>query len=426
LKKILILAYDFPPKKSVGAERPYGWYKYLSKYGVEPTVITIDQVHITSEQKNEISRKNTVVWTKPHFTFRDKFIEKYKHRYPLLRKFLSLFVFLGEFISFRFDSKCSIYYKSRSILKSNKFDLIIATGEPFILFKYASLISKEFNIPWIADYRDDWVQNHALANRHFLYRLVFKLRNKYFEKLYLSNVSIILTVNKDIQDKIQNRLKEKPIKVLQNGFDIDLILSNEILFQENFIISYAGILYDFDYMKPFVMAFHKFMDSFNHPKDVFIMFYGLPNEQNRAYDDVANLQKDFPNNVKLMPYMVLSELIPELQKSSLFLNLIAADPSKGYLGTKIYMYACLEKPIISIPSVENDTNIFFPQRNIHSISYKVNEIFELLSQFYNQFKTNGYLKTDISDIEKFSISRENNAINLVDIINGTITDNKKS
>ena len=37
---VLILAYDFPPYVSVGALRPYNWYKYFREFGIYPVVIT--------------------------------------------------------------------------------------------------------------------------------------------------------------------------------------------------------------------------------------------------------------------------------------------------------------------------------------------------------------------------------------------------
>ena len=40
MKKVLILAYDFPPYASVGALRPYSWYKYLHEFGIYPVVVT--------------------------------------------------------------------------------------------------------------------------------------------------------------------------------------------------------------------------------------------------------------------------------------------------------------------------------------------------------------------------------------------------
>ncbi len=40
MKKLLILAYDFPPYVSVGGLRSHSWYKYLNKFNVYPIVIT--------------------------------------------------------------------------------------------------------------------------------------------------------------------------------------------------------------------------------------------------------------------------------------------------------------------------------------------------------------------------------------------------
>src|SRR5688572_11158846 len=40
MKKVLILAYDFPPYVSVGGLRPYNWLMYLKEFGMEPIVVT--------------------------------------------------------------------------------------------------------------------------------------------------------------------------------------------------------------------------------------------------------------------------------------------------------------------------------------------------------------------------------------------------
>src|SRR5208337_3618837 len=40
-KKVLIIAYYFPPMPVIGAQRPYGLAKYLQNFGWEPTVLTI-------------------------------------------------------------------------------------------------------------------------------------------------------------------------------------------------------------------------------------------------------------------------------------------------------------------------------------------------------------------------------------------------
>ena len=40
MKKVLLLAYDFPPYTAIGAARPNSWYKHLHENGIYPTVVT--------------------------------------------------------------------------------------------------------------------------------------------------------------------------------------------------------------------------------------------------------------------------------------------------------------------------------------------------------------------------------------------------
>lgn len=45
-KKVLFIAYHFPPDAAVGAIRPAKFVKYLSRLGWEPIVLTIRKEHI--------------------------------------------------------------------------------------------------------------------------------------------------------------------------------------------------------------------------------------------------------------------------------------------------------------------------------------------------------------------------------------------
>jgi len=53
MKRVLILAYDFPPYVSVGGLRPYAWYRYLHEFDVFPIVVT-RLPHIHSFPQNRL------------------------------------------------------------------------------------------------------------------------------------------------------------------------------------------------------------------------------------------------------------------------------------------------------------------------------------------------------------------------------------
>src|SRR6056297_4367682 len=48
MKKVLILAYDFSPYNSIGAQRPSGWFQYLGEFGVE-TIVATRQWNMTAQ-----------------------------------------------------------------------------------------------------------------------------------------------------------------------------------------------------------------------------------------------------------------------------------------------------------------------------------------------------------------------------------------
>ena len=150
MKKLLILAYDFPLYKSIGVQRPYSWYTYFKEFGWKPIVITrhwnsnikngrdyikpsINQSFESKETEQGFIRRAPL---KPNL--RDKMLLKFGlNKFSKLRKTLTLFYKLTEFYIPLFDNRKTIFIAARKYLKKNKVDAIIATGEPFILFKYA-------------------------------------------------------------------------------------------------------------------------------------------------------------------------------------------------------------------------------------------------------------------------------------------------
>jgi len=158
MKKLLILAYNFPPYVSVGGLRPYAWYKYLHEYDIFPIVVTrqwenkygnkLDYI-APSETKSTIienSEKGIIIRTPYKPNLANRLMLKYgENKYKFIRKFISAYY---EFMQWFFiiGPKSELYFVANEYLKINKIDTIIATGDPFILLKYASKLSEKNNI----------------------------------------------------------------------------------------------------------------------------------------------------------------------------------------------------------------------------------------------------------------------------------------
>ena len=89
---------------------------------------------------------------------RDKIAKNsYSRLIKIFGKLLTLFEILFQNFTTKVIPYKNLYYNSVSILEKNPdIKLIITSAKPFILFKFGHDLQKKFDIPWIADYRDDW------------------------------------------------------------------------------------------------------------------------------------------------------------------------------------------------------------------------------------------------------------------------------
>jgi glycosyltransferase involved in cell wall biosynthesis len=431
MKKILILAYDFPPYNSVGAQRPYSWFKYLKKYGYHPIVVTRfwDSIQYKknsnplsntfNETVIEESGFGTLIRVPYHMNLRDIFAMRLGGNFSVVRRFLTFIFYVCEFFCFKCDSRREIFFEANRYLLSNKVDFIIASGEPFLLFRYASQLSRIHNIPWIADYRDDWVDSHTDV---FKYNAVLKIVRKcraWLERRFLYNAAAITTVTDFLRESISIRTQVKNSAKIENGVELDNLNLIESAKQTAncFRIVYTGIMYDFHYLKDFVEGFDMFMASINDKTIVSVQFIGILSSVNQCVKDTLRLKERYPENIEIFDNMEYDKVISYQKNASVFLNLIAGDPSLGFLGAKCYQYAALKKPILSVPLVKNNESSFFPNRDINYIAVNKTQVFNFLMKYYNEFVLNKPIQTSINDEEIFLISRENKTKELTSFLN---------
>ncbi|HRN93673.1 MAG TPA: hypothetical protein PL084_03020 [Chitinophagales bacterium] len=418
MKKVLILAYDFPPYNSVGAQRPYSWYKYLPESDVYPIVVTRnwDGIAYNSIEaftkctgdvvKEEITSKSASYYVPYKPNLRDKLLTKNGRVYGYLRKILTVLYRLLSFISTKFDNRAEIYYHARKIItEQGDIDYIVATGEPFILFKYAHLLSREFSIPWHADYRDDWIRNHSKNASKPFQKMLLSIE-RLFERKYLSNVQSLSSVSQFLVEDIKRRTNVEHCFVVENGVDLNLLKSVAYVSNKDFLITYTGIMYDFPYMELLFGAFKIFLEENNCNINIQLRFVGIDSQNNMATEKAKELSELFPHNVKILKRVSVEESIKMQLESSLLINLIAGDPSKGLIGAKCYSYAAAKKPILSITNSESTDTFFFKGRNIHTVVNSERAIYDYLKSYYEIYNSGKKIETDISDEEVFKLSRE--------------------
>jgi hypothetical protein len=427
MKKLLILAYDFPPYVSVGGLRPYNWFRYLKEYGVEPVVVTrqwgnehgnhLDYISAgwSDELVIEESEYGTILRSPFRPNLSNRIMLKYGDRkYRLLRKAISGFYEIAQYI-YPTGPKSAVYLAAREYLKHNKVDAIIATGDPFVLFSYASKLSMEFGIPWIADYRDTWVQDKTRSKNGLIRNL-----NKYWERKHLKNVELITTVSSFIVKHLKKNLDRAKFEVLHNGFDPVSIEKGSLIPQnkEVFTISFAGTIYNWHPIESFLTELNHWVIKYPN-KTLHLNFYGI-NNPDRIQKIIVKFNNRLSQHISIFPKLQNEELAQKLALANVFL--LFNDYS--ILGTKIFTYLGLKRKIILC--FENDSNALLLKSQFYNLNEFESEskqlqadliretnsgivvkdpshLQEVLGELWDEFSSNGQVAChSVGVVEKYS------------------------
>ena len=424
MKKVLILTYDFPPYVSVGGLRPHAWYKYLKEFGVEPIVITRQWENVHGNHLDYISKGSsdqpivdesefgTIIRAPYHPNAANRLMLKHgEHKYRLLRKSISAFY---EFMQFFFavGPKANIYKTAKQYLKSNKVDVIIATGDPFVLFSYAAKLSEEFKVPWIADYRDPWSQSFSEKKRGFQ-----RVEDYVFERYFVKSASSMVTVDLLFKLKISQIFPKKEINIISNGFDPKNI--NEALeisqSSDHLTFSFIGTIYLWHPIEPLLKGFSNFILK-NPNAKISIKFYGI--NKLEIYKNIVN--DKFPeliDKIFFIKQIPNTELLKFLSKD----NVLILFNYFQFTGTKIFDYLGIKRKILFCfeddkeakklkdryyfknIEIEDCPQIDIVKQTNSGIIVKDSEhLLTVLEELYTEFQATGQIACDSHGVEQYS------------------------
>lgn len=413
--RVLVLAYNFPPLVAIGGQRPYSWFKYFQRFGIKVTVVTrhweadmnspTDLLRATKNQSVTVEETNgNKIIRVPHTPgLRDELLLKYGiQRMKLPRKFLSLILSFAEFIMFALDNRKGIFSEAEKYLRKEKPDFIIATGQPFVLFRYASLLSENFQIPWVADYRDGWTNNQGNYQKGFLEKLQLSFFRK-MEQKYLKNVSFITTASEDYVKSLQQIFPDKKIELVYNGYDDEVFANAENVSQskENFTLAYAGTMYAHQKLETFLFGFEKFLKDGNK-KNVQLIFYGIESQP----ENVARIRKIIPTGeiVKTTSRIPYEDVIKKLREAHLLLLLSAK--GAGWLNAKVFDYLALRRKILLVENDEGVLEKFIREHYAGEALSTVDEVKNFLEKEYALFEKGFFENNPTKNFDFYSRSSQ--------------------
>ena len=252
MKKVILLSYYWPPSGGPGVQR---WLKnaiFLRKFGWDTIVIT-PQNPVASSYDDSLLEEVPSDMEVHHTKARDPFqayamltgkkgktastggigLINNKSKKQQLLNYIRANFFIPDA---RKGWNPYLLQKAREVLQREDIAAIISTGPPHSTHLAAWQLKKEFGLPWLADFRDPWV--NIFYNKLFPRTKATERKDQKLEDLVLKSADRILTVSPGLAAEFEDRAQK--IELLYNGYDPSDLPEASTEPQEHFSLSYAG------------------------------------------------------------------------------------------------------------------------------------------------------------------------------------------
>jgi len=356
MKKVLIIAYYWPPAGGPGVQRWLKFVKYLRDFDLEPVVYVPDnpQYPMTDNSfLNEVPDDITV--------YKQPIFEPYRFANVLSRKNTKrISSGIIQSTNQSFTEKLLLWIRGNffipdarkywvrpsveflhGILQKENINTIITTGPPHSVHLIGHFLKQHNKVQWIADFRDPWTS----IGYHKKLKLTSwaKSRHKELEALVLTTADKIMVTSQTTMKEFR-KLTNKPIKVITNGYDI--VKPKRVDLDEKFTISHIGS-----------------MLSGRNPENLWSVLSELVKE-NMVFKNALRLQfigvisKDVLEQIKVhglesyvdvIGYVSHEEAIRFQQKSQvLLLAEIDSPETRGIIPGKLFEYMASGRPILGV------------------------------------------------------------------------------
>ena len=229
--RILLVSFFFPPYNAIGAVRSGKTAKYLLALGHDVRVISAADQPLAGTLPVEVPEERVLRtrWLNVNRPVEMLLGGRQRiaaHGYiapvsgrPLLTSALRSLGAAYRTLLHLPDGEIGWYPFARTagtrLIRAWRPDVILASGRPFTSLLVAHSLAHRFGIPWVAELRDLWTDNHSRLQpypRRALERRV--------EARVLSSAARLITVSEPLAERLRGRVGDR-VSVVTNGFDPD-------------------------------------------------------------------------------------------------------------------------------------------------------------------------------------------------------------
>ena len=421
MKRVLVVAYYFPPLGLSGVQRIAGFVRHLPEYGWKPTVLTakpagyfahdnslwapiqeagIRIIHTRSLDPTRFFRAGSTVRLPPESK----------------RQILAS---IGNWV-FVPDNKLGwMPFAVRAGLREaslHAYSAIFSSAPPYTGHLVGSKIARRLGLPLIVDFRDDWVGNP----RHIYPTPPHRQLHVRQERRVLQNASAVTTINRPILDCLQTRHEHLKITghVIPHGYEEQHASTvTRTNYKNKLRLVYTGVFYDAQTPEYFLRGLREFL--IHNPdmrKRISAIFAGL------VPDNFARLVRSLKLEqvVQYVGYLEHSSVVALQQKADILWMTIGSRPGASQISTgKLSEYMGTRKPILALvpPGAASDT--LHRYRAAYIVSPEdINQATQALNRIRNDWRNQCFPEPDEAFVSK--LSRKHLTQRLSDALNTAV------
>lgn len=286
------------------------------------------------------------------------------------------------------------------VLATKTVNAIVTSSSPVSVHLAGKHLSALSGVPWVADLRDLWTQNH-----NYSASWVRRLIERRLERRTLRHAGALVTISDEWVEKLHDFHKTVPVFSVKNGFDPQLYsLHRDARITREFTITYTGQIYG-NAQDPTILleAVRQLVEEeLVRRKDVRVRFFGTKNPsvvkyvQRHSMDDI----------VQLLGVVPLEQSVrAQCESQVLFLLNWQDDRGAGWYPLKLFEYLGAERPIVALGGTGADVVVKLLSRtNAGVYCRNVQDTRAALIRHYHEYTLSGSARYsgDPSSIEEFS------------------------
>jgi hypothetical protein len=357
-RKILIITYYWPPAGGPGVQRWVKFTKYLSSFGYEPFILTVDEKlasYALSDGTllNEIPPSVKIFRTKTHEFYNTYLRLTKKENIPFsgfvneskpgLKQKVIRFIRSHLFIPDpRKGWNKYAFEKAQELINKEGIQLVITTSPPHSTQLIGERLKKKYSsIKWIADFRDPWTDIFYFDQ--LCHSSVSKGINILMERSVLQYADHALVVSKSMKSDFLHThgsyIVPDKIHILPNGYDATDFTETVLPDKGVFTITYTGTLAANYKIDSLLLAAKNIIETTNYK--LRLQFVGEISPEYKA------LLSNEPLRIStvLIPRVSHETAIEYLLRSHLLLLVIPkAKKNEAIITGKLFEYMAAKRP----------------------------------------------------------------------------------